>query len=259
MADWLRENYGLVIPLLLGAAAVWMLMPRVPRPASRVGGIVTGLAALVTARLWLTHPSDGATQTFMFYLFGAGAVGSAALMITHHNPVYAALWFALATLCTCGLFLLRSAPFLAAATVIVYAGAIIVTFLFVIMLARQHGAPLYDRQAARPFLTTVVAFAMLGGVLYTLREWDGGARTEDGRPVVRGETLLTSRYLTTPIAAEANPLNRPIENAELGTMRGLGRSLFGDYLFAVEIAGTLLLVAAVGAIALSPRRSQGTL
>jgi len=258
MADWLRENYGLVIPLLLGAAAVWLLMPRAAGAGSRTAGAVAGLAALVTAGLWLTHPSDGATRTFMFYLFAAGAVAGAALMITHHNPVYAALWFAVATLCVCGLFLLRSAPFLAAATVIVYAGAIIVTFLFVIMLARQHGAPLYDRQAARPFLTTVVAFAVLGGMLYTLREWRAAVPQT---AVVEGVEVVTrgTRYLTTPVAAEANPLSRPVENAELGTMRGLGRSLFGDYLFAVEIAGTLLLVAAIGAIALSPRRSQGTL
>ena len=44
-----------------------------------------------------------------------------------------------------------------------------------------------------------------------------------------------------------------------GTMQGLGRSLFGDYLFAVEMAGTLLLVASIGAIAVAPRRAEGTL
>ena len=72
-------------------------------------------------------------------------------MITSRNPVYAALWFALATLSTCGLFLLQSAPFLAAATIIVYAGAIIVTFLFVIMLAQQAGATVYDQRSRQPF------------------------------------------------------------------------------------------------------------
>jgi NADH-quinone oxidoreductase subunit J len=60
------------------------------------------------------------------------------------------------------------------------------------------------------------------------------------------------------LVAEANPLSRAGEG-EIGTMRGLGRSLFGDYLFAVELAGTLLLVGAVGAIAIAPRRSRGTL
>jgi NADH-quinone oxidoreductase subunit J len=60
-------------------------------------------------------------------------------------------------------------------------------------------------------------------------------------------------------AALANPLSRPVEGQSLGTMRGLGRSLFGDYLFAVELAGTLLLVATIGAIAIAPRRARGTL
>ena len=73
----------------------------------------------------------------MFYVFAAVAVLCAGLMITDRNPLYAALWFALTTLAVCGLFLINSAPFLAAATIIVYAGAIVVTFLFVIMLAQQ--------------------------------------------------------------------------------------------------------------------------
>lgn len=254
MADWLRDNYGLVVPLLLGAAAVWLLMPRVPHERSfRIAGSVAGLAALVTAGLWLTHPAEGATRALLFYLFAAGAIGGAAMMITDRHPVYGALWFALATLCVCGLFLLRSAPFLAAATVIVYAGAIIVTFLFVIMLAQQHGSAIYDQRAARPFPAVFLGFAILGGMLFTLQTWRDGAQD------VGGEAVTDARFLGSPVSAEANPLSRPVEGAELGTMRGLGRSLFGDYLFAVEIAGTLLLVAAIGAIALAPRRSQGTL
>jgi NADH-quinone oxidoreductase subunit J len=54
-------------------------------------------------------------------------------------------------------------------------------------------------------------------------------------------------------------LSRPDADQPQGTMHGLGRALFGDYLFAVELAGTLLLIASVGAIAMAPRREQGTL
>jgi NADH-quinone oxidoreductase subunit J len=254
VADWLRENYGLVVPLLLGAVAVWLLMPRLPYERSfRMAGGVAGVAALVTAGLWLTHPGEGATRALLFYLFATGAIAGAAMMITDRHPVYSALWFALATLCVCGLFLLRSAPFLAAATVIVYAGAIIVTFLFVIMLAQQHGSAIYDQRAVRPFPAVFLGFAILGGMLFTIQEWrDSGRDSGD-------EAVIDTRFIGSPVSADANPLSRPVENAELGTMRGLGRSLFGDYLFAVEVAGTLLLVAAIGAIALAPRRSQGTL
>ena len=74
------------------------------------------------------------------------------LTVTSRNPVYSALWFASVVLSTSGLFLLADAPFLAAGTIIVYAGAIIVTFLFVIMLAQMEGKADYDRAARSPGL-----------------------------------------------------------------------------------------------------------
>ena len=59
--------------------------------------------------------------------------------------------------------------------------------------------------------------------------------------------------------AGANLLSHPAKGERLDTMLALGRSLFGDYLFGVELAGTLLLVATIGAIAILPRRRRGTL
>jgi NADH-quinone oxidoreductase subunit J len=199
---------------------------------------------MIAAGVLLARPSGTPAEDFLFYLFSAVAFASGTCMVTSRNPVYAALWFALTTLAVCGLFLLRSAPFLAAATAIIYAGAIIVTFLFVIMLAQQLGAPRYDRQANRPLPAVIVAFTLLGALLVVIQEWREAAPAAPAAAV--------------NVAAPANPLSRPADG-ELGTMRGLGRSLFGDYLFAVELAGTLLLVAAIGAIAIAPRRSQGTL
>ena len=91
-------------------------------------------------------------------------------MITSRDPVYAALWFALATLGVCGLFLLQSAPFLAAATIIVYAGAIIVTFLFVIMLAQQQGRSVYDHRARDADHVDRRRWLMLGGAAVELSD-----------------------------------------------------------------------------------------
>ena len=85
-----------------------------------------------------------------FYIFSAAALVGGVLTVTSRNPIYSALWFASVVLSTAGLFLLASAPFLAAGTIIVYAGAIIVTFLFVIMLAQMEGKALYDRAAGPP-------------------------------------------------------------------------------------------------------------
>jgi NADH-quinone oxidoreductase subunit J len=247
----LLEQWPLLVPLALAGLAIWMLLPR---DGGRSWGIGTlcGVAALLAFSRHFCPPAGDAVRDGLFYLFAAGAVGSGVMMITDRNPVYAALWFAVATLSTCGIFLLNSAPFLAAATVIVYAGAIVVTFLFVIMLAQQAGAAGYDRRAYQPELATIAGCLLLGALLFTLQEW-GGKNATDG----------VGRFIAPSADVVANPLSQPITNAagetDLGTLQGVGRSLFGDYLFAVEIAGTVLLIATIGTIALAPRRPQGTL
>jgi NADH-quinone oxidoreductase subunit J len=246
IVERLSSHAGLFLALVAGAIGLWLMMPRVPdRRSFRLAGGLFGIIALVAAGVSLARPSGVPVADALFYVFAAVAMTSGALMITSRNPVYAALWFALTTLSVCGVFLLRSAPFLAAATIIVYAGAIVVTFLFVIMLARQHGAGLYDLEANRPLPAIIVTFALLGGLLVAIGEW-------------RKATFAAPTVAVSTSRPAANPLSRP-DAGQLGTMRGLGRSLFGDYLFAVELAGTLLLVGAIGAIAIAPRRSRGTL
>ena len=128
-----------------------------------------GIALLAATLHPATWEGDSTlTETILFSLFSIfsiAALASAVMMITNRNPVYAALWFALVTLSTCGLFLLQSAPFLAAATIIVYAGAIVVTFVFVMMLAQQSGATIYDQRSRQPLLATITAFILLGAVV----------------------------------------------------------------------------------------------
>jgi NADH-quinone oxidoreductase subunit J len=238
--NWAREHAMFLITLAVAAGGVWWLMPqRQQRP--RVVGLLLIVAAIAVLAGSLSMAGGPLTERALSTLFGGGALLCGALMITSRNPVYGALWFALVTLCTCGMFLLQSAPFLAAATIIVYAGAIIVTFLFVIMLSQQEGATMYDQRSRRPFISTVAAFAVLGVLLTGIETW-GKTPTMETRTAIR-----------------ANRLSNVAEDREIGTMHQLGKSLFGDYLFAVEVAGTLLLVASIGAIAIAPRRSQGTL
>jgi NADH-quinone oxidoreductase subunit J len=110
----------------------------------------------------------------LFWTFSAVAILAGALLVTQHNPARAALAFALVVLCTCGLFLLLAAPFLMAATIIVYAGAIIVTFLFVIMLAAQSGLSDADDRSREPLLTTLTGFVLLGTLLFVLQHYDNG-------------------------------------------------------------------------------------
>lgn len=248
------DHWHILLPLLLGVFAVWWLMPSGGR-RPRIVAALAGIGALVVLADVLTPKGlapDSVVETVLFYVFSSAAVISAALMISSRNPVYGALWFALVTLSVCGLFTLQNAPFLAAATIVVYAGAIIVTFLFVIMLAHQSGASHYDGKSRSPFFASLMAFALLGTMLFTLQK---GAKEIEGSKV-KASTVMKTRgtqsTLTVPpvVGDQVQPV---------GTLHGLGRALFGDYLYAVEMAGTLLLVASIGAIAMAPRRQQGTL
>jgi len=248
--NWLAEQWRLVLPLALGWICVWCLLPRGDHRSRVLGGLF-GLAAALCAKFYLLPPAGDLMQETLFLVFGFTAVAAGVLMVTDRHPVYAALWFAVATLGVCGLFLLNSAPFLSAATIIVYAGAIIVTFLFVIALAQQSGESQYDRRTTQPFLASLTGFVLLGCLLFTLQEWGG-------RPAAEGTTATVSaQFLALSADSPANLGSRA--DGQLGTLRALGRSLFTDYLYAVELAGTALLIATITAICLAPRRAQGHL
>lgn len=249
--NWLAEHWSLVTALVVaGLSLLWMLPSDHPRP--RLVGVVGFLVALGLIGYDFLRPEGDALRDGLFYLFAATAVGGGLLMVTDRNPVYAALWFAIVTLGVCGLFLLNSAPFLAATTIIVYAGAVVVTFVFVIMLAQQEGGgAVYDRRSQNALLGTVLGLLFLGSVLYGVDRW----RTPT---VAEGQATAGPRFLAQPNQTTPNLLSVSRED-NLGSLRGLGRTLFTDYLYAVELAGTILLVATIGAVAISPRRSQGTL
>jgi NADH-quinone oxidoreductase subunit J len=167
--DWVSEHGLDLLALTLLGVGVWWLMPRAA-PWPRFVGYSFALVGTLLG-LWRLHvPSESAVETALFSVFAAAAVFCAILMITNRNPVYSALWFAMTTVNVCGLFLLQFAPFLAAATVIVYAGAIVVTFVFVIMLAQQSGATVYDQRSRQPVIGTIAAFAVLAIILGALAQ-----------------------------------------------------------------------------------------
>lgn len=240
MMTWISTNLMFCIALLAFSGGIlWLLPGRVRRNRFiGLGAVVAGLALLAWQFGLLSLP---AVEQGLAVLLGGGALLAGVLMITSRNPVYGALWFAVVTLCTCGLFVVQEAPFLAAATVIVYAGAIIVTFIFVIMLAQQEGAAAYDQIARRPVGAVLLGVIALGLLLGTIRTPGS----------IAAKPAADQPGVTTP-----NALSRPTAEQPLGTMHGLGRSLFGDYLFAVEVAGTLLLVASIGAIVIAPRKGR---
>ncbi len=216
---------------------------------ARVASLAAFAAAIGLLAIVRTFgaPAGELTDRVLFWIFAAGATMCGLLMITCRDPVHGALWFAVATLSVCGLFLQLQAPFLAAATVIVYAGAIIVTFMFVIMLAQQSGVSSYDRRARLPLPAVCVSFFVLGAMTVNLARWHDAHHTG------------ASTAATAAATAQVEGQSQLQKEASYGGLHALGRTLFGEYLIAVELAGTLLLIATIGAIALAPRRTQGTL
>jgi NADH-quinone oxidoreductase subunit J len=173
----------------------------------------------------------------LFTAFAALMVATGCAMQVEANPVYAALWFAGVILSTCGLFFMEGAAFVSAATIIVYAGAIIVTFLFVIMLARQTGSSQYDKRFRQPVLSISLGAVLLAVLVYVFQQ---------PRPVA-AQTAGPVVNFSKPMAASED------------TLSVLGRSLFVDHLWSVAIAGVLLLVATFGTIliALQTREERG--
>lgn len=159
---------SLLLPLVLGAAAIYLLLPR-PRSYPVWWGAGLGTLALVAGAVLMTRPGGILVENILFYAFSVVAIVSGTLLISQHNPARAALSFALVILSTCGLFLLLAAPFLMAATIVVYAGAIVVTFLFVLMLAQQAGLSSADMRSREPLFSVTAGFALLGALLYVLQ------------------------------------------------------------------------------------------
>jgi len=160
--------------LALGAIGVVVAMPKRGVNPQILGALLAGIgvgAILIALAVVGAQRGDGPANLF-FYIFSLISLGGAMRVITHPRPVYAALYFILTVISTAGLFLLLSAEFMTFALVIIYAGAILITYLFVIMLATQ--APTeeaidalneYDAHSREPILSTIVGFALLAALV----------------------------------------------------------------------------------------------
>ena len=177
---------------------------------------------------------------FVFYLFALVAVGSALLFVTRRNPVAAALWLVNVMVSLAALYIMMGAHFVGAVQVLIYAGAIMVVFLFVVMLLNLgHGEAVADIRSMRWRLAAgALAVVMLAFLLAAFR---------DPLPLA-GDLATTGRASAAEIAAATavQPVNAVAPVAE---------SLFRDYLLAFEAASFVLLAAIVGAVTLAKRSS----
>jgi NADH-quinone oxidoreductase subunit J len=220
------------IPIALGVVG-YLFAVASPRRRRSAPAMICFLAAAVCAWVFWWRPGQPLVEGALFTAFAGLMVVSGCGMQVEANPVYAALWFALVILSTCGLFLMEGAAFVSAATIIIYAGAIVVTFLFVIMLARQTGSAQYDNRFRQPVMAAVLGGLMLAVLVFVIQK----------SPQAAGDSPAV-------VAAQPVSLSAPTAG-DRDTLSVLGRSLFVDHLWSVEVAGVLLLVATFGTILIS--------
>jgi NADH-quinone oxidoreductase subunit J len=163
-----------VILAIAGAFAVLGFAGLLPQPKGRailLGGFFSAVALLGLAYFTIKSfgdPLPDLIGSILFYLFSAGSLGFGTVLVVQKNPARGAVAFAFVVLSTCGLFLLLAAPFLMAATVIIYAGAVIVTFLFVLMLSHAGGPSDENDRTRDPLLGSLAGFGFAGLVLIAL-------------------------------------------------------------------------------------------
>jgi NADH-quinone oxidoreductase subunit J len=167
----------------------------------------------------------------LFYLFSAVLVLAALGVITARNPVYSALALVMCFVTSAAIWLLIEAEFLAVVLVLVYVGAVMVLFLFVVMMLDVNLAELrqgFTRFAWLGWLTALIVIVEIVGVVW-----------------VHGSLGLDASHGGTP------------EPASYSNTLELGRVLYTRYAYPFELAAMLLLVAIVAAIALTMRRRAG--
>lgn len=172
-------------------------------------------------------------ESFFFLLFAVMAAGGAIMMIASRNPVSSLMYLVLAFFALSGIFVLLDAHFLAAVQVIVYAGAIMVLFLFVIMLLNLGHREEIDMRGHLARLVALVAGSALFAAVAAF--------------VFRGD-LATLAGEESRLAVEAMVRSR-------GAVGALAEPLFTGYIVPFELTALLLLVAIVGAVVLARRRA----
>ncbi|HLL89238.1 MAG TPA: NADH-quinone oxidoreductase subunit J [Tepidisphaeraceae bacterium] len=219
----------LALCVVAGIGTVLLLPGRREGAVRKVGGAVLLLAAVVFALL-LARTAGGVGV--YFWIFSAIALGGAVRVVTHPRPVYSALYFVLTVFASAGLFVLMAAEFMAAALVLIYAGAILITYVFVIMLAASttgsraaDAVAEYDQVSREPIVASAVGFALMGVLLFVIFD--------------KADGLV-------PAASAANPLP--------GTTQNIGYFLFRDQFVNLELGGLILTMAMVGAIVIAKRR-----
>ncbi len=167
------------------------------------------------------------SQTIVFAIIALISLFSGIMVVTRKNPVYSILYLVLTFFCFAGFYVMLGATFLAAIQILVYAGAIMVLFLFVIMMLNLREPE--KMEGGTSFFQTL-GFIVAGGFAILLLAFFVGKPGPGVPPFPPGDAAYA-----------------------LGDAKQLGTLLFTDFVFPFEIAGILLLAAVIGAVALAKR------
>jgi NADH-quinone oxidoreductase subunit J len=163
--------------------------------------------------------------TYLFFFLATLAIASALAMVFNKHTVNSALFLVLNLLSLAGIYLLMEAQFLAVIQVLVYAGAIMVLFLFVIMLLNLDSeAKLFNSVAVKELVVVLLSAAILAQLMYSISGWFNVSS------------------------------NNPIALGELGTVEAVGDVLYTTYLLPFEVTAILLTAAVVGALVIAQRK-----
>ena len=185
----------------------------------------------------------------VFLVIGTIAVASTILVVTMRNPVHSALFLLLTFLCVAVLFVIKSAEFVAAVQVLVYAGGVMVLFLFVVMLINYRQLP--EEKMTSPVwlggLGVGLALFVLLAVVVRPGAWH--------EPVPDAATKLSTVTETYMVDDPANPGAVVQRTREIGNRNAeaVGMALYSEYLVPFEVASLFLLVAMIGAIVIGKR------
>ncbi len=238
--------------VLAGLGTVLLLPGRREAAFRTLGGVLVLAAAIIFAALLVRRIGGQAENGIgvYFWIFSAIALLSAIRVITHRQPVYSALYFVLTVFATAGLFLLMYAEFMAAALILIYAGAILVTYVFVIMLAAEATPP----QPAATGPNRGAKAPMMG-----LAEYDAVSREPLAASVVGFALMGMLVFLIFDKAQTITPEPRTASTIVSGDTQMLGAYLFKNQIVNLELAGLILTIAMVGAIVIARKRVISTL
>lgn len=185
----------------------------------------------------------------VFFVIGTIAVASSILVVAMRNPVHSALFLLLTFLCVAVLFVIKAAEFVAAVQVLVYAGGIMVLFLFVVMLINYRHLP-EEKILSRYWLGGIGVGVAIFILFATLVR--GGAYHDEVPNAEKKLTTVRETYLTDhptdPDKLVLRARDRENRNAE-----AVGMALYREYLVPFEVASLFLLVAMIGAIVIGKR------